>query len=75
MKRKVFLLGHDPGGINLLIPLIESLSSIRDIEVHLLIIGKFKDKVKIRSSSNIFFPQYLYIPMCRLPTRRRCESR
>lgn len=67
MKAKVFLLGHDPGGINLLIPLIESLSSISDIEVHLLIIGKFKDKVKVRSSSNIFFHDIFRFPCVDYP--------
>jgi hypothetical protein len=55
LSKKILFASHDPGGINLLIPIIESLTNITSIEVHLLIIGKFKDKVKVRNSTNIFF--------------------
>lgn len=67
MKKKLFLLGHDPGGINLLLPLIESFSNFNNIEVHFLIIGKFKGKVKFKDSSDVFCHEIFTFPCTNYP--------
>lgn len=46
MKRKIVFASHDPGGFNLLIPIIQSLSEEANCELHFLLAGVALNKFK-----------------------------
>lgn len=58
MRRKIVFASHDPGGFNLLFPIINSFAALEELELHLLLIGNSLSRYQAmphRSSAQLHF--------------------